>query len=61
MNVFAILSIGALILMITKTATRPELKHFKPSEFGLWYPLMNAELLTKLDAFREAWGAQLGQ
>lgn len=41
---------------MTKTATRPDLKHFAPGEFGLWWPLMNADLLIKLDAFRDAWG-----
>ncbi|MFC6631651.1 hypothetical protein [Microbulbifer taiwanensis] len=39
--------------------TRPTLTHFKPSEFGIWYPLMNAELLQKLDAFRAAWGGRV--
>lgn len=57
MNPLTLIGLGALIYMATKTATRPDLKHFTPSEFGLWWPLMNAELLTKLDAFREAWGA----
>lgn len=57
MRAWALIAIGAATYMITKTATRPDLKHFSASEFGLWWPLMNAELLTKLDAFREAWGA----
>ncbi len=33
------------------------LKHFTPDEFGPWWPQMNQELLKKLDAFRERWGA----
>lgn len=33
------------------------MKHFKPKEFGFWWPLMSKKLLVKLDAFREAWGA----
>lgn len=33
------------------------LKYFKPYEFGIWWPLMNPDVLTKLDAFREKWGA----
>jgi len=37
--------------------TRPELKYFQPKEFGKWWPLMSAELLEKLDLFRERWGA----
>ena len=57
MNPLTLIGIGALIYMATKTATRPALKHFTPAEFGLWWPLMNADLLLKLDAFREAWGA----
>lgn len=40
-----------------KAAMQPKLQHFAAGEFGLWYPLMNQELLLKLDAFREAWGA----
>ena len=35
----------------------PKLKHFSPSEFGIWWPLMNEDLLLKLDQFREEWGA----
>lgn len=57
MSPLTVIGIGVLIIMATKTATRPSLTHFSPSEFGLWWPLMNADLLTKLDAFREAWGA----
>jgi hypothetical protein len=34
-----------------------DLKYFDRSEFGLWWPLMSVDVLTKLDAFREAWGA----
>lgn len=37
--------------------TRPKLQHFTPSEFGVWYLLMNADLLVALDEFREQWGA----
>jgi len=37
--------------------SRPKLDHFTASEFGVWYPLMNADLLTKLDLFRKLWGA----
>lgn len=33
------------------------LKHFSPDEFGEWWPHMSPELLRKLDAFRERWGA----
>lgn len=37
--------------------SRPKLTYFKASEFGPWWPLMNRDLLLKLDAFRERWGA----
>ncbi|WP_299592703.1 hypothetical protein [uncultured Microbulbifer sp.] len=47
----AVLGIGG------RTVTRPTLQYFKPSEFGIWYPLMAADLLTRLDLFRERWGA----
>lgn len=33
-----------------------KLIYFKPAEFGEWWPLMNHDLLVKLDAFRGAWG-----
>lgn len=37
--------------------SRPDLKYFKPSEFGVWWPLINADLLRKADEFRDRWGA----
>lgn len=51
---------GAVIAAIylgSKAAMQPKLKYFTAGQFGLWYPLMNPQLLAKLDAFREAWGA----
>lgn len=44
------------VFLIGRYMTRPKLSHFKASEFGLWWPLMNADQLRKLDAFRKAWG-----
>lgn len=38
-----------------KKMSEVELKHFSQTEFGAWWPLMNRDLLLKLDAFREAW------
>ncbi len=35
-------------------ASNLDLKYFKNSEFGVWFPLMNPELLKGLDVFREA-------
>ena len=45
------------MLLIGFYMITPRLKHFKPSEFGIWWPLMDRDLLLKLDKFREAWGA----
>lgn len=56
-NIFLLFGLGLVSLAVVKTMTRPTLKYFKASEFGLWYPLMSKDLLIKLDAFREAWGA----
>lgn len=33
------------------------MKYFKPYEFGKWWLSMSPDLLQKLDAFREEWGA----
>lgn len=49
----------ALAVIGGRTVTRPALKHFTPAEFGVWYPLLSAELLQKLDRFRELWGAPI--
>lgn len=32
------------------------LEYFDRSEFGIWWPLMDADVLLKLDAFRREWG-----
>jgi hypothetical protein len=55
----AALSIIAIIISIGiyKTMKKPKLKYFKAPEFRAWWPLMNNDLLLKLDAFREAWAA----
>ncbi|GAA6154483.1 hypothetical protein [Pseudoteredinibacter isoporae] len=47
---------GLLASWVMKSMNKPTLKYFKPSEFGVWYPLMSNDLLLKLDKFREAWG-----
>jgi hypothetical protein len=52
--------IGGIIIAITfmlKIKGKPKLKHFAPSEFGIWYPLMSNDLLIKLDKFRELMGS----
>ena len=33
------------------------MKHFQPSEFGVWWPQMAQAQLESLDRFRELWGA----
>jgi hypothetical protein len=50
----AIILIGVYML---KRASKPELKHFSASEFGVWYPLMSNELLIKLDTLRDLLGS----
>lgn len=60
MNVVFKLAAGILAMYGTAYAIRSSsvnLKHFKPSEFGLWWPLMDINLLLGLDEFR----AMLGQ
>lgn len=44
---------------VTNTNAQPglELDHFTPEEFGQWWGRMSPELLRKLDAFRDRWGA----
>jgi hypothetical protein len=34
-----------------------QLKYFEAAEFGPWWPLMNSELLQRLDLFRELLGS----
>ena len=41
----------------TNRGQRVNLKYFSPDEFRQWWGQMNPELLQKLDAFRERWGA----
>lgn len=40
-----------------KSALKPKLNHFTPSEFGVWYPFMNPKQLKALDKFRELMGS----
>lgn len=54
--VASLIGIG-LLLYGVRAVTRPKLTHFKPAEFGPWWPLMSRDLLLKLDTFRERWGA----
>ena len=54
----ALIAISSLfiLLLLGRAMLRPKLNYFSASEFGVWYPLMNRDLLLKLDAFRERWG-----
>jgi len=35
---------------------QPKLRNFKPTEFGIFYPLIDSNLLTMLDDLRDQWG-----
>lgn len=41
---------------MTVETEKLNLRHFVPSEFGIWWPYMSADLLLVLDEFREQWG-----
>ena len=48
---------GAIALLyLGKYMSKPTLRYFKASEFGGFYPLINSDLLIKLDEFRHRWG-----
>ena len=51
------LGFAGAALVLGKVMSRPDLTYFSASEFGIWWPLMNRDLLLKLDRFRELWGA----
>jgi hypothetical protein len=40
---------GLSALLLYKIVSKPEMQNFKVSEFGVWYPLMDKDLLSKLD------------
>lgn len=52
-------AIAGVVLMATLLATKPALAHFRPAEFGLWYPLIDNDLLSRLDRLRDAWGSAI--
>ncbi|MGH1438587.1 MAG: hypothetical protein ACRBBR_00640 [Cellvibrionaceae bacterium] len=47
-----------MLTATAKTAKRAALglRYFSAEEFGVYYPVMSLELLTKLDQFRHEWG-----
>ncbi|WP_444884863.1 hypothetical protein [Microbulbifer sp. PSTR4-B] len=52
--------VGAVAIGIGgRFVTRPKLNHFSRDEFGIWYPLMSADLLQRLDRFRTEWGGRV--
>lgn len=42
--------------MTIAAVTQPKLKHFRPAEFGIFWPLMSHDLLTNMDTLRAHWG-----
>ena len=51
-KIAAILGAGYVIAGLAQ----PKLKNFSAGEFGLFYPLIEDDLLYKLDELREQWG-----
>ena len=41
---------------VKKLKDKPTLKHFKASEFGVWWLVLDNKLLLGLDKLRELWG-----
>lgn len=54
-SLLAVLVLGLIGLGVYMR--KPKLDYFTPSEFGAWYPLMNNELLRRLDLFRKILGS----
>lgn len=54
---FILWSAGIYAAAYALRAQTVNLKNFSPAEFGAWFPLMNRELLLKLDRFRDFYGA----
>ena len=50
------LGLGALALYGFKFMSKPKLRYFSAGEFGVFYPLINSDLLIRLDEFRHRWG-----
>ena len=46
-----------VVFYMVKRMNKPKLRYFKESEFFGLYPLINSDLLIKLDEFRHRWGA----
>ena len=51
-RIVGILGAGYLIAGLAQ----PKLRNFKPVEFGIFYPLIDSNLLTMLDDLRDQWG-----
>ena len=47
---------AAALFYVGKYMSKPKLRYFSASEFGVYYPMINSELLVKLDEFRHRWG-----
>lgn len=55
-KILAVVGLTITLFIGYRMLSRPKLQYFTPSEFGLWWPMIAADLLIALDAFREAWG-----
>ena len=52
-------AVGAAVVAVSsgvQQSALPELRNFSPKEFGIWWALMNPDLLTRLDDFRDRLG-----
>lgn len=54
--VIAVIGIGLYGFKYQQKSAAINMKNFSKAEFGAWFPVMNVDLLNKLDALREAWG-----
>ena len=52
-----LVALGAIAIMAI--ASKPALANFSAGEFGIWYPLVDNDLLTKLDRLRDEWGSSI--
>jgi len=48
--------IWAGVILGATLLSKPALANFNASEFGIWYPLVDNDLLKKLDQLRTEWG-----
>lgn len=56
MRAFLIALVILGVITMKRLKDKPELKYFKPSEFGVWWLVLDNKLLVGLDKLRELWG-----